>query len=460
MLCLGDDMNNKKDALPIFIAFAVALVVTAIIRLLIPGGTIIKQQPLKKELSLPDIPLMIKSEQKKVKEVQILVTNTDIRKGEKTEQFKLSWKSCPASMLQPHFIAQDMQGNPLNNITDYNNALNMWAKNDIPSGIPLVLSMLTSDDPVEVNRRKKEAEEKERQKENEIKNKEPLIRVGYRAVPFHIDQRTPISTSMISPGDYIDVLINSFEGNKQKTYIYKGLKIVAIDGITKQQKAKNSNEEGGLLGGRINLGGLISPKIITLEIKERMVDVMLKQAGNNGITVTVRSQNEQIEEDLDDESAEDDSATENIVEGTSDSEEASSNAVVNIIKKVWEISKSSASEILKESRGKDQEEEKRISDLLQHMDNLNKYSASKKIKEAESKSAAAETSKVEWVSGRIVSEKNSESKNEEEKDTPIRIYRKLTTDEVQFNKDGEKVKNSKSERSNSFDKRKGSPLAR
>lgn len=449
-------MGNKKDMLPIFIASAVALVVTAIVRLLIPGGTVIKQQPLKKELSLPDIPLMIKSEQKKTKEVQILVTNIDIRKGEKIEQSKLSWKTCPVSMLQPHFIAQDMKGNPLNNRTDYNNALNMWAKNDIPSGIPLVLSMLTSDDPVEVNRRKKEAEEKERQKANEAKNQEPLIRIGYRAVPFHVDQRTPIATSMISPGDYIDVLINSFEGNRQKTYVYKGLKIIAIDGITKQQRDQKGGSGEGLLGNRINLGGLLSPKTITLEIKERMVDVMLKQAGSNGITVTVRSQNEQIEEDLDeDESTEDNPDIENPNEEDSDTEEDSSNAIINVIKKVWEISNLSASEILKESKEKEQKEEKKISDLLQRMDNLNKYSTSKKMKKVESESAA-ETSKVEWVSGRIVSESNGKNENGKEKDTPVRIYRKLTPDEVQFYKNGEKVKDGKNEQSNSYDKRKGS----
>ena len=64
-------MGNKRDIVPIVIASAVALVVTGIIRWMIPSGsTIIKQQPIKKELSLPDIPLMIKSEQKKIKEVQ------------------------------------------------------------------------------------------------------------------------------------------------------------------------------------------------------------------------------------------------------------------------------------------------------------------------------------------------------------------------------------------------------
>ena len=150
MLCLGDVMNSKKDILPIVIASVIALVVTGIVRWLIPGGTVIKQQPLKKELSLPDIPLMIKTEQKKVLEVQVLVTNADIKKDERISLAKLTWKNWPANALQPHFIAKDNKETPLNNRADYNNALNMWARNEIPSGMPLTISMLTSNDPVEI----------------------------------------------------------------------------------------------------------------------------------------------------------------------------------------------------------------------------------------------------------------------------------------------------------------------
>ena len=214
-------MGNKKDILPIVMASAIALVVTGVVRWMMPGGTVIKQQPLKKELSLPDIPLMIKSEQKKVKEIQVLVTNTTIKKDERIVQGKLAWKTWPANAVQSHFIAQDNKGTPINNRTDYANALNMWAKSEIPEGIPLTLTMLTSDDPVEVARRQKEAEEaKNREKKKKEKEEDTSIKVGYRAVSFQMDQRTPIPSSMIAPGDYVDVRINSFDESKQKAHIY------------------------------------------------------------------------------------------------------------------------------------------------------------------------------------------------------------------------------------------------
>ena len=76
-------MGNKKDVLPIIMASAVALVVTGIVRWILPGGTVIKQQPLQKELSLPNIPLMIKEEKKKIMDVQVLVTSSAFKKDEK-----------------------------------------------------------------------------------------------------------------------------------------------------------------------------------------------------------------------------------------------------------------------------------------------------------------------------------------------------------------------------------------
>ncbi len=420
-------MGNKKDIVPIVMASAVALVITGVVRWMIPGGTVVKQQPVKKELSLPDIPLMIKSEQKKIKEIQVLVTNSEIKKDERILQSKLSWRSWPSNAIQPYFIAQDSKGNPLNNKADYTNALNMWAKNEIPAGIPLTLSMLTSNDPAEVARKKKEAEEAEKAKkiEREKKEKEAdtVIKVGYRAVPFQVDQRTPISKSMISPGDYVDVIINSFEGNKQRTHVYKALKIIAIDGVTKQQKVEKDGNNGGLFGSGIGLGGSSTPRNITLEVKENLVNVMLKQAGNNGITITVRSKSEKIEEDFEEE----DSLDEGYSPDTDN----------NLIKGIWNMGRSSSAEVLKESKRKRQEEEKNISALLHNMSN---FSAQMSQKGKDDIRASSQNSgKYEVVSGRIVSE--SDSKKEKEKDDPVTIYRKLTPDEVQFYKDGKKVKN-------------------
>ncbi len=420
-------MGNKKDVLPIVMASAVALVITGIVRWMLPGGTIIKQQPLKKELSTSDIPLMIKSEQKKVKEIQVLVTSAEIKKDERIIQGKLSWRSWPANAVQPYFIAQDSKGNPLNNRTDYANALNMWAKNEIPAGMPLTLSMLTSNDPVEIARKKKEAEEAEKAKkltvEKKKKESETFIKVGYRAVPFQVDQRTPISKSMISPGDYIDVIINSFEGNQQKTHVYKALKIIAIDGVMKPGNVEKDPNSGGLFGGGIGFGSS-TPKNITLEVKESLVNTMLKQAGNNGITVTLRSKDEGIDDTFEEEEFEEENHN-----------QASANN--NLIKSIWEMSRSSSSaEILKESAKKRQEEERNISALLHNMNSFSLQATPKN--KGEANLSSEDSSKYEVVSGRIVSE--SDKKKEEEKDEPVKIYRKLTPDEVQFYKNGKRVK--------------------
>ena len=414
-------MGNKKDRIPIIIASVVALVITGILRWMMPGGTIVKQQPLKKELSLPDIPLMIKSEKRKKKEVQVLVTSSEIKKDERISQSKLSWKSWPANAVQPNFIAQDSKGNPLNKKEDYANALTMWAKNEIPEGIPLTISMLTNIDPVEVARKKKEAEEAEKAKKAQLEKKkedtEDIIKAGYRAVTFQVDQRTPVSKSMIAQGDYIDVIINSFEGNVQKTHVYKALKILAIDGVTK--KLRTEKENTGIFG----LGGSSNPRSVSLEVKESMVNVMLKQAGSNGITIIIRSKNEKIDEG----SFEEDSNKKVLADDTQ-----SADTTNILIKGIGEMSRTSSAEMLKESVRKRQEEEKNISALLH---NMNSFSAQATQKEGISLSTGS--SKYEVVSGRIVSE--PDNSNNREKDEPVKIYRKLVPEEVQFYKNGKRV---------------------
>ena len=330
-------------------------------------------------------------------------------------------KTWPSNAVQPYFIAQDNKGNPVNNKMDYANALTMWAKSEIPSGVPLTLKMLTSNDPAEVARKKKEAEEAEKAKKlnTEKKKKEAtnIVKVGYRAVPFQLDQRTAISKSMISPGDYVDVIINSFEGNQQKTHVYKGLKIIAIDGVTGRENVTQTKSSGGIFGSGIGFSGSSStPKNITLEVKENLVNVMLKQAGNNGITITVRSQDEEVES----------SGEEELVEESN----ASSN---NLIKGIWEMNRSSSAEILKESARKREDAERNISTLLHNMNSLSVQAAQK---DRDGKLSTEGGSKYEVVSGRIVSDAD---KKEEEKDEPVKIYRKLTPDEVQFYKSGKRV---------------------
>lgn len=427
-------MGNKKDILPIVMASAIALVITGVVRWMMPGGTVIKQQPLKKELSLPDIPLMIKSEQKKTKEIQVLVTNTNIKKDERIVQGKLTWKTWPANAVQPHFIAQDNKGTPLNNRTDYANALNMWTKSDIPEGIPLTLSMLTSNDPVEVARKQKEAEEaKKREQKKKEKKEDMSIKVGYRAVSFQLDQRTPIPSSMISPGDYVDVRINAFEEGKQKTHVYKGLRIIAIDGRTKRQTSEqenNNNSGGGLFGTGISLGGMSSPKNVTLEVKERMVDIMMKQAGSNGITVMVRSQNEKIEET----EMEEQIGEEQHYSSDSSSNSSSDNSLIRGILEM-RLNRSSSADILRESAKNRSEEENNLSVLLRNMNNLSMRSATPKSVNGESGVPSGDSSKYEITSGGVG--QDSTDKKKDDKKT-MRIYRKLRESQEKFDKDGKK----------------------
>lgn len=426
-------MGNKKDILPIVMASAIALVITGVVRWMMPGGTVIKQQPLKKELSLPDIPLMIKSEQKKTKEIQVLVTNTTIKKDERIVQGKLTWKIWPANAVQPHFIAQDNKGTPLNNRTDYANALNMWAKSEIPEGIPLTLSMLTSNDPVEVARKQKEAEEAKKRKQKEKEKKEDTsIKVGYRAVTFQIDQRIPIPSSMISPGDYVDVRISSFEGGKQNTHVYKGLRIIAIDGRMKKQASEqeNNNNSGGLFGTGISLGGMSSPKNVTLEVKERMVDIMMKQAASNGITVMVRSQNEKIEEtEMEEQMGEEQSYS-----SDSSSNSSSDNSLIRGILEM-RMNRSSSADILRETAKKRSEEENNISVLLRNMNNLSMRSSATKSGDSGTGLPSGDSSKYEITSGSVG--QDSTNKKKDDKKT-MRIYRKLVEKQEQFDKDGKK----------------------
>ena len=62
-------MNNKKDILPIVIAAVIALLITGIVRFLLPvsGEQNAKQESSKNEISMPDIPLMVKEENVKNK---------------------------------------------------------------------------------------------------------------------------------------------------------------------------------------------------------------------------------------------------------------------------------------------------------------------------------------------------------------------------------------------------------
>ncbi|MDR0678225.1 MAG: hypothetical protein LBF44_01660, partial [Holosporaceae bacterium] len=289
-------MSGKKDILPIIIASGIALVVTGIVKFFMPEKRIVvnSEQKFTKELSMPNIPLMVQQEKEKEKqrvENQVLVTSKDIKKGGKVMLDSITWKKWPRDAMQPYFIAKDDQGKPLNNHEDYNNALKMWAAGDIPAGIPLTTRMLSAVDPqklVEVTPKSEKIQKKKIEKRKGFS-----IRKGMRAITFSVDQKSANSSEMLHPGDLVDVLIieqRSHEDAKARIYKYEALKILAIDGDTKQKKEEDRGKsENTLIGGLSSVGMMLFAKNVTLEIQEDMVEEMLRRAGNNGVILSLRN---------------------------------------------------------------------------------------------------------------------------------------------------------------------------
>ncbi len=418
-------MNKKKDILPIVIATVIALIITILVRFLLPGGTVVKQdESSKKEISMPKIPLMVKETKKK--EVLVLFVSTKISKDQKIQESSLSWKKWPEDAMQPYFIAKTETGVALNNGADYSNALRMWAASDIPSGVPLTLQLLTNEDPVkkaEAERKKEEAkkaaEEAKKREEVEKKAKNTIER-GMRAVTFSVNQQSAVSTSMLSIGDYVDVLIMQQKNGKNVTHKYKALKILAIDGVTQNQPEdkKSSN---------INLGAvtnLLSPRNLTLEVREDLVDDMLEQASNNGIIVSLRNQEDAVTKAGGEESVstEDDQVRDALLKG------------------IVSMNRSNAAEEMQKVKAEKQAEERNLNALIANMNAIgnrgfgyakNKSSAEGKP-QGPSSGPNADGGKIEFVSGKTVGEEQGQKKQS------VTIYRQLKSEAVTFTDDGKK----------------------
>ncbi|MDR2724158.1 MAG: SAF domain-containing protein [Holosporaceae bacterium] len=286
-------MNGKKEILPIIISAGVALAITGAVKWfkLKWPQTSERQSLEKKELVLPDIPLVAKKVVEKG-ENQILVVAHDLKKDSPITLKNLVWKKWPHDAIQPSFIAKDGRGRALNNKSDYDNALKMWAASDILAGVPLTIHMLTSEDP-------KKAEEKKKKEEEELKKKLQeekafsFIKKGMRAVTFSVDQKSASSSRMLSPEDLVDVLIIEQCKDKVKSHKYSALKILAIDGITKFE-----NKKSDLANKSTTDTGLQPPKNVTLEVKEEIVEEMLRLVGHGGIILSLRNQAEEIKEEV------------------------------------------------------------------------------------------------------------------------------------------------------------------
>lgn len=434
-------MNNKKDILPMVIAAMVALVVTGLVRWFMPGSSQSATRDHKNEISMPAIPLMAKVEKKKIIEKQVLVTSRSIKKDEKITAGHFTWKKWPEDALQPYFIAKSSDGTPLNNGADYNNALKMWAKTDIPNGIPLVMSMLNPEDPHKKAEEAKKKKEEEAKKKEEKEKAEAFIKKGMRAVTFSIDQKSASASSMLAPGDLVDVLIMEQRADRSRTYKYKAVKILAIDGVTKFEIKKRKTENNNLFNSVTSISNFLAPpRNVTLEIKEELVETMLKQSSATGIVLSIRSQSEPVDNKEDDESTQ---------LGT----EKNSNMILDGI---LSINKTNPTEALIEEKARKEAEENSMSMLMSNISMVNnadsiheiknsKHPSSNEKSDKDSKDAGKDATdagkdgkvnkdgKYEIVSGKIV--------GEEPKDEPktVIVYRKLTPTAVQFDDSGKIV---------------------
>ncbi|MDR3155554.1 MAG: SAF domain-containing protein [Holosporaceae bacterium] len=451
-------MNARNDTIPMIIASVVALAITLAVRWFMPAGngSGTAQQTSGGDLSMPEIPLMVKKTEKKIIEHQVLIAARNIKKNEKISANCGTWKQWPADAVQPYFIVKDTKGTPLNNVADYNNAMRMWAKSDIPPGVPLIIQMLTPIDPIKKTAEEKKQAEEAKKKQAQLIRKRPLIQMGMRAVTFNIDQKTASSTNILAPGDYVDVLIIEQKGAQSKTHKYKALKIVAIDGET-----RNHNENLSTAGNIMNnigatVGHLVTPKNVTLEVKERMVEKMLQQASSNGITLSIRSQAEKPIPEEDDE--EDDSDIEEDEEdsGHTRNVHLSSNSILGDIMRMNMSNNSSAEPKEEEEKSKESKEKDALF-LINSMNLANNGIASSQPKDEESDPDMDETetydgklkelAKYEVVRGKITGEEPNEDKQS------AVIYRKLTPNVIQFDENGKITDGTQKERPNTAENR-------
>lgn len=421
---------NKKDALPIIIASIIALVITILVKWLLPSSVAPTQQQTHKEISMPEIPLMVNKEEKKKKKKKeddlVLFVSRSFKKDEKIILDKLKWEKWPTEAMQPYFIAKDHAGTPLNNGADYSNAMKMWANTDIPNGVPLTMSMLTNEDPQKKKENERKKKEEEEKKKLEKEKKEEFIKKGMRAVTFPIDQRSATSTNMMKAGDLVDVLIMEQKGEKTITHKYRALKILAIDGATKFDNDKNkggeNNEGGGFLS---NVGGIVSslstPRNVTLEVREDMVEIMLKQSSTNGLILSIRSQAEK----------------ENEKDKGMPVKEKESSDFDPVLYNILNMNDSSPSSIQLAEYAKRQKEDEDMTVLMNNILSINsKADISSSNNNGSSgrngnASGNSNAGKYEVLSGKII----GEEENENNKKSAI-IYRKLTANKVEFDENG------------------------
>ncbi|MDR0753137.1 MAG: SAF domain-containing protein [Holosporaceae bacterium] len=439
-------MNGKKDVLPIIIAVGVALVITGIVRWFKHGWGATNQQVNKKELSMQNIPLMMKDAKKKMGD-QVLVVKNNIKKGSQITLKDLAWKGWPREAIQPYFIARDKWGKTLNNKDDYNNALKMWAASDISIGMPLTMNMLSSLDPKSAEELEKKKEEEEQKKKLQKEKGSTFIKKGMRAVTFVVDQRSASSSALLFPENLVDVLIMERQGDRTKTHKYRALKILAIDGVTKFESKKS-----GIIASKV-IDSAQPPKNVTLEIKEENVDEMLRLVGNNGIILSLRNQDEKVEEEkeknVDDKKGNKDSDMKeallqsvidmnhaNSVEALKNAQTHEKNEGKNLFELIDNMylfgGDGGSKESLLEAQRRRESDEAKLAMLV---NNMKAISSDDKVEFKESKvDEKAKSGKYEIVSGKISGDDDPEHEKKS-----VTIFRKLKSNEVHFDANGNRI---------------------
>lgn len=430
-------MKQKRDIIPLIIAAVIALGVTVLARWLVPGkGSVKSSNESKRDISMPDIPLMAK-QVKKIREISVLVTKNDIKRGEKIIAGHFSWKRWPKDASQPNFIARTLKKQELNNKGDYKKALNMWALHDIPAGVPITMSMLSKVDIIKkekeaLEKKKKQQEEarkKKQQEEAKKKNEEKknIINKGMRAVTFPIEQKSAASAAILKTGDLVDLIIPEHRANKTKMHKYKGLKVLAIDGIVEKPAPTEKEKERSMLADTFSQlsNSFSNPKSITVEVDENLVEEMLKQAGESGVILSVRNQNEKDIDDGGEETEHQDTLNTRLFNLMSSLDQA--NNLETFIK-----------------AQKEKEEKARSMETFMHainqLDKPEMPVVKQKVQSAQEKGSG-----YEIVSGKIVNtEDDNQSEEEKEEKNTINIYRKLTPEEIELDKDGKRVNTSSS----------------
>jgi hypothetical protein len=239
---------------------------------------------------------------------------------------------------------------------------------------------------------------------------------------------------MLAYNDLVDILIMERRGDKVKTHKYKALKILAIDGATKFIKKIGDNKENEKGDSKKNNkpkgpdGSTTVPKNITLEVKESFVDTILKQLGNGGVILSIRSSTEIPKPDGED--------------GLTEEETMKSIAQEALLQNIMNMNKMTSAAAIVEERDRKKRNEKDLFLLVKNMNAINSGTDDNKkekpeVKPPEAKqpvvSAPLSSERIEIVSGKAVGKEASSG-------NVVIMHRKLSSQPVPFDEYGRKIR--------------------